>query len=117
MKRLYISAGSACLLLALSTPSLADPGGRGHGHGRHPHAQERGPSLGPLGQRYIEEYLDGLCVVERQWEKNGRYKEQRKCPGSMAQAPRYGVRYAASATVLPALPTIVVQPPVLVVQP
>lgn len=28
-----------------------------------------------------EEYREGNCKVERKWERNGRYKEERKCEG------------------------------------
>ena len=46
---------------------------------------------------YKEEYDDGRCKVERKFEKNGDYKEERKCRGggraSRDDAPRYGYRY------------------------
>jgi len=32
-------------------------------------------------KEYKEEFQDGNCKVERKWERNGDYKEERKCEG------------------------------------
>lgn len=34
---------------------------------------------GRHGREYKQEYWDGNCKVERKWEKDGDYKEKRKC--------------------------------------
>jgi surface antigen len=44
--------------------------GRGHGHG-HAYGHER-----------KEEFWQGDCKIKRKWEKDGEYKEERKCKGS-----------------------------------
>lgn len=118
MSHLSIRAVAFTLLAALSAPSFADPDGRGHRHGRHEHDDRHGHRHGAKRLAYTEQYLDGLCLVERKWDKHGRYKEARRCRGPAAYAPRYGVQYpvpAAVATVAP--PAIVIQPPAIVIQP
>ena len=62
-------------------PAAADPDKDESGHGRHSHRPAK------------QEYWDGPCKVERKWEGNGEYKEERKCRG--------GRHYAASAPVEP----------------
>jgi surface antigen len=70
---------SACMLLitvCLSTwacaLALADDES-GHGryrdYGRH------------RGGEYKEKYRDGLCKIEREWKRDGGYKEERECQG------------------------------------
>ncbi len=62
----------AFALASLPALSAADPWkdesghGKGHGHGRDRHD-------------YKDEYWDGHCKVERKLERNGEYKEERKC--------------------------------------
>jgi hypothetical protein len=72
--------------------------GRGYGYGRE-HRFDRdefpGRGYGYYGGRreqraYKEEYYDGRCKVERKWERNGGYKEERKCREGY---PAYGYRY------------------------
>ncbi|WP_425462819.1 hypothetical protein [Methylibium rhizosphaerae] len=59
-----IAISAACLLVSFA--AWADPGKDESGHGR--------------GKReYKEEFRDGNCKVERKWEKDGEYKEERKC--------------------------------------
>jgi len=55
-----------------------------------------------------EEIRQGNCKIERKWEKNGDYKEERKCKGG----PDHGHRHVRAA---PA-PVAVVYPPWIVVQ-
>ncbi len=72
-----------------------DGPGRGYGYGYERPRRER--------RAFKEEYDDGRCKVERKWERNGEYKEERKCRGR-ARSPRgaaygyqpypsYGYRY------------------------
>jgi surface antigen len=79
------------LSLAFAPAAMADNDhGKGHGHNKHK-----------------EEYWDGNCKVERKWEKDGDYKEKRKCQGPEYHEPR---------TVVIQQP-VYVQPPVVVQQP
>jgi hypothetical protein len=81
--------------------SMADPGKDESGHGKHrKHRAE-----------FKEEYWDGNCKVERKLEKNGEYKEERKCKGaSRAAAPVY---VPAPVVVHPA-PAVVVEPGIVI---
>jgi surface antigen len=54
---------------ALPSPALADPDKDESGKGRERRSEQK------------EEYWDGRCKVEKKWEKNGEYKEERKCEG------------------------------------
>lgn len=119
MKHLSTRVFVLTLLTALSCPAVADPGGRGHGHGRHGRDDdERGHSHGPKGSMYTEQYLDGLCMVERRWDKHGRYREERRCREPAAYGTPYGIQYAAPPTVIAVPPpAIVIQPPALVIRP
>ena len=119
MNRSSIRAAALTVLAALSTPSWADPAGRGHGHDRHAHDDLRSPRHRYAGSAYTEQYLDGACRVQRKWDKHGRYKEQRRCQGPAGHGPhvseRHGIRYPAGVAVLQ--PAIVIQPPALVIRP
>jgi hypothetical protein len=53
-------------LASVSSVALADSWKDESGKGRH-------------GREYKQEYWDGNCKVERKWEKDGDYKEKRKC--------------------------------------
>jgi hypothetical protein len=82
------------LLLALSSPAFANPWDLEHGnpgwsddpgnydedHGPYDHAQgyEGHPTL--FGG-YEEEFWDGDCRIEREWEGDGDYREERDCHG------------------------------------
>ena len=85
------------LLLALPLATLADSWKDESGHGRG-HKREH--------REYKEEYWDGNCKVERKLEKNGDYKEERKC-----KAPKHGHYHAAPVH---APPPIVVEPGITV---
>lgn len=76
-------------------PAFSDPDKDESGHGRG-HRHER--------REFKEEYWDGNCKVERKLEKNGDYKEERKCKG-----PRHG-HYQAAPVYVPAAPPVVVEP-------
>lgn len=73
----------------LAAATHADPPeGRGwKKHNKHGHTVRK------------EEYWDGNCKVERKWEADGDYKEERKCKGG----PSYGYR-DSGAQVVVALP-------------
>ncbi|MFC0250784.1 hypothetical protein [Massilia consociata] len=58
------------LLASASSVALADPWKDESGKGRHGERRE-----------HKQEFWDGNCKVERKWEKNGGYKEERKCKG------------------------------------
>ena len=96
---------SFALIALLAGPMVcasADPykDESGHGKGRHGH------------KAYKEEYWDGQCKVERKWEKNGGYKEERKCKGRQAHRHDYDEpRYVSPQ------PGVIVQPPAVVIQP
>ncbi len=64
---------------ALITPALAFADPHKHGPGKHGH------------HKHKDTYWDGHCQVERQWKKNGDYKEKRKCkgPAVVHHAPAY----------------------------
>lgn len=64
------------LLLALPLSSVADPWKDESGHD-----DRRGYDR----REYKEEFWEGNCKVERKLEKNGEYKEERKC-----KAPSHG---------------------------
>jgi hypothetical protein len=65
-----------------------DGPGRGYGYGYERPRRER--------RAFKEEYDDGRCKVERKWERNGEYKEERRCRGgrrAYRPYPAYGYRY------------------------
>lgn len=78
MNKLKIFAAFA-IASGLATSTYADPPeGRGwKKHDKH--------------ERYAakEEYWDGNCKVERKWERNGDYKEERKCKGGQHREYAY----------------------------
>lgn len=55
-------------ILVTATAAHSDPWKDESGHGKKSDRRE-----------YKEEYWDGNCKVERKFEKNGEYKEKRKC--------------------------------------
>ena len=54
--------------------------GHGHGHG-HKHHKHEDKHHKHRHERHAhkEEFWDGHCKVERKWERDGDYKEKRKC--------------------------------------
>ncbi len=92
-----------CTVVALTfagivTPAIADR----DGHGRSGHR----------GGEYKEVYWEGNCKVERKWERNGRYKEERECRGR-SHPP--SVVHQPAVVVQP--PSVVIQPPAIVIPP
>jgi surface antigen len=71
--KIFTRLAAALLSCGLAVAAVAEPPeGRGwkkHKHKHHKH------------ERYVakEEYWDGNCKVERKWERDGSYKEERKC--------------------------------------
>jgi hypothetical protein len=91
MRNLYILLLPAMLIafpLTASADSWKDESGRGRGHDR---------------REYKEEYWDGNCKVKRK-QKNGEYKEERKCKG-----PSHG-HYEPTPVYAPPSPTVVIDP-------
>jgi surface antigen len=74
MSRMSLLAGLLAATLAPAGAAQADPWKDESGHGR------RG------GGEWKEEFRDGNCKVERKWEKDGEYKEERKCKGPRERA-------------------------------
>ncbi len=66
-------------LALLSAPAFPDPvfadpvGGNDRPHGRSDHRVEVGDD------EYKEEFRIGNCKVEREWERDGDYREEREC--------------------------------------
>lgn len=102
--------------LALPLAAQADPGkdesghGKGRGHDRREYRDDHGHGKahkhGP--REYKEEYTDGNCKVKRKLEKNGEYKEERKCKG-----PAYG-RYEQAPVYVPGPPPVYQEPGVTI---
>lgn len=71
----------SAVLISFPLAASADPGKdeSGHGKGRSHDRRE-----------YKEEYWDGNCKVERKLEKNGDYKEERKCKSPRRNHDHYG---------------------------
>ncbi|AHV93887.1 hypothetical protein [Bordetella holmesii] len=91
-RRALPGAMMAALIAAWATPALA--------HKPHHHRGD-----------YTQSSWDGACKVERKWKRNGQYKEKRKCrpayvyPHAVYPQPAYGT------------PSIVIQPPAIVIRP
>ena len=67
-----VGVSAAVVALVLCAPAYADPDKNENGHARGKNA----------GREYKEEYREGNCKVEKKWEKDGSYKEERKCDGN-----------------------------------
>lgn len=74
---------------------MADPHKDESGHGRRAHK---------------EEYRDGHCKVERKWEGNGDYKEERKCEGAHHLPVRHEPQPERVPGIVISLPEIVILP-------
>lgn len=83
------------LLLVLPAAVHADPWKDESGHGKGKKHERR---------EFKEEYWDGNCKVERKLEKNGEYKEERKC-----KPVRRG-QYEHDHVYVPAPAPVVVEP-------
>lgn len=90
--------------LLLAAPAWADHDddrrGRGHGHAHGHHKKKT---------KHKEEFWDGNCKVEREWKRDGSYKEERKCKGQRQ------VQRPVHVYPPPAQP-VVVYPPWIVLQ-
>lgn len=95
--RLLAGATLALVAAVASMPAQAHDRDHRYKHGKH---------------SYKEKYWDGGCKVERQWKRNGDYKEKRKCQPVYAQP----YAYQQPSYVMPA-PAIVIQPPAIVIRP
>jgi hypothetical protein len=61
-------------LMLLSVPAFSDPGDEDdRAHGRRDHRVEVNDD------EYEEEFRVGNCKVEREWERDGDYREEREC--------------------------------------
>jgi hypothetical protein len=69
-----------CAATMLSGPALADPWKDESGNGRWGR-EGRGYRAYNMDREYKQEYRRGNCKIERKWERNGEYKEERKCKG------------------------------------
>lgn len=94
MKKLHLLL-LPLVLAAFPLSAFADRDKDESGHGR---------GRGHERREFKEEYWDGNCKVERKLEKNGDYKEERKCKG-----PRQAY-YEPAPVYVPAAPPVVVQP-------
>jgi hypothetical protein len=60
-------------LMLLSVPAFSNPGDEDRAHGRRDHRVEVNDD------EYEEEFRVGNCKVEREWERDGDYREEREC--------------------------------------
>ena len=67
-----VGASAAVFALFLCAPAYAGPEKNESGNARGKDA----------GREYTEKYREGNCKVEKKWEKDGSYKEERKCDGN-----------------------------------
>jgi Ni/Co efflux regulator RcnB len=102
MKSIY-AFGLAAGVFAAPLTSLADPHKDESGHGKH--RQER--------HAQKQEYWDGNCKVERKWDKNGEYKEERKCKGGGQGGHGPAVVYGPQPVYVPG-PVVIEQPGVVI---
>lgn len=98
MKKLHVLL-LPCMFLTLPLTGHADPWKDESGHGR---------GRGHERREFKEEYWDGNCKVERKLEKNGEYKEERKC-----KAP-HRVRYEQAPIYVPAPAPVAVEPEITI---
>ncbi len=73
MKR-YLS-GIVAALIVFSFTAHADPWKDESGNGQGGNYRDN------RSHEYKTEYRDGRCRIEKKWEGNGEYKEERKCKG------------------------------------
>jgi Ni/Co efflux regulator RcnB len=85
-------------VVAAPFAAFADPHKDESGHGKRRHGRAE----------YKQEYWDGNCKVERKLEKNGDYKEERKCKGGQPH-----VVHAPQPVYVPA-PVVVETPGVVI---
>lgn len=105
-KRLALVTIAACLAL----PAVADPYKDESGKGYY-----KGDRRGYKGGEHKEKYWDGNCKVERKWEKNGKYKEERECEESRGYGNYPPPGYQEPGAVIQP-PGIIIQPPAIIVR-
>ena len=89
--RKIISILLPAILATTTSMAFADPDKDESGHGRkHDRRHQK------------VEYWDGNCKVERKFEKDGGYKEERKCKGNQAYYPEPRPVYAPVPVYAPA---------------
>jgi hypothetical protein len=78
----------AAVLVLAATPlmarddSFSDPAAPRGATGPGPGIYDRiSAHYGPMGRDVKEEFRDGPCKIEREWEKDGDYYEKIKCDG------------------------------------
>ena len=78
----------AAVLALAATPLMArddsfsePPGAVGHGPGGAGLYERISAHYGPMGRDVKEEFRDGPCRIEREWETDGDYYERIKCRG------------------------------------
>ena len=89
--RKVISIFFPAILATVTSIACADPDKDESGHGRQHERRDQ-----------KVEYWDGNCKVERKFEKNGGYKEERKCKGNQAYYPEPGSVYTPESVYVPA---------------
>ena len=89
--RKVVSIILPAILATMTSIAFADRDKDESEHGRKHDRQER-----------KVEYWDGNCKVERKHEKNGGYKEERKCKGNQAYYPEPRLVYAPEPVYVPA---------------
>ena len=71
-------AFTALALTLLAGPTFADPWKDESGKGRWGYGYYRSYNY---DRDYKQDFSRSRCKVERKWERNGEYKEERKCKG------------------------------------
>lgn len=68
-------------LMFTGTPALADPwkDESGHGEWRGEHRAHAHGRQYAHAREHKEEYRYGPCAIEREWERDGDYKEEWEC--------------------------------------
>ena len=69
-----LALATATALMVLGVPAFAEPGDEDYrADGRRDYRVEVNDD------EYKEEFRVGNCSVEREWERNGDYREEREC--------------------------------------
>jgi surface antigen len=76
----FVAVALAATALTCMSAALADDDDRGK------HRERRAERK--------EEFWDGNCKVERKWEKNGNYKEERKCEGGRGHGREHKEKFS-----------------------
>lgn len=108
--RHWATALAAMGAVFLASPALADPDKDESGKRSYRHHDRYGDEGWHRGKRAEakEEFWDGNCKVERKWEKNGEYKEERKCRGPQRVRDAEHVEHFPGVVI--ALPPVIITP-------